>query len=106
MLWKSTLGLLALAELSAAVPSPYWAKQHILEQAPLKPNGPYHPGHRDQYDHKIDAGEFHDDTPNPWQSQHQHVRRRSRQGTNSSPHVYPTRIHDRLQFKLSTLTLS
>lgn len=71
MLWKSTLGLLALAELSAAVPSPYWAKQHILEQAPLKPNGPYHPGHRDQYDHKIDAGEFHDETSGSWQSQHQ-----------------------------------
>lgn len=68
MLWKSGIaGLLALAELSAAVPSPYWSKQHLLDQAPLKPNGPYHPGHRDRYDYKVDAEGRHLD-PLPWRN--------------------------------------
>lgn len=56
LLKASALCLLALSEVIDGRPNPYWTKQRLLNepQAPLRPNGPYHPGHQDKYDRKID----------------------------------------------------
>lgn len=65
----SALCLLALSELAVARPNPYWSQQHLSSepQAPLKPNGPYHPGHRDRFDKKVDSeGKGLD--PLPWRN--------------------------------------
>lgn len=57
LLRASALALLALSELTAAVPSPYWTKQHLINdpQAAVKVHNPYSPKSRDKYDHKIDS---------------------------------------------------
>lgn len=57
LLKTSALCLLALAELIDARPSPYWTKQHLLNDpgAAVKAHSPYNPRNRDKYDRKIDS---------------------------------------------------
>ncbi|KAK5941055.1 hypothetical protein PMZ80_006332 [Knufia obscura] len=66
LLKTSALALLTLSELIDARPSPYWTKQHLINdpQAAVKVHNPYSPEYRDKYDHKIDAeGEGLDPLP-------------------------------------------
>lgn len=66
LLKASALALLALSELIDAVPSPYWTKQHLLNdpKAAVKAHNPYSPDYSDPYDHKVDSiGEKLDPLP-------------------------------------------
>lgn len=69
LLQTSALCLLALTELTAARPSPYWTKQHLLNkpEAAVKVHNPYRPGARDKYDRKIDS-EAEDLDPLPYRN--------------------------------------
>jgi len=66
LLKASALAVLTLSELIDAVPSPYWTKQHLINdpKAAVKAHNPYSPDYSDPWDHKVDSiGEDLDPLP-------------------------------------------
>jgi len=66
LLKATAVAILAFLELTDAVPSPYWTKQHLINdpKAAVKAHNPYAPDYSDPYDHKVDSiGEKLDPLP-------------------------------------------